>query len=63
MSSYSLVSVVIPTFNSEGTIEVCLESIKDQIYENAEIFYKKEDVEEALRLSKKVIEWVEKNLK
>jgi glycosyltransferase involved in cell wall biosynthesis len=32
-----LVSVIIPTFNSEGTIGKCLESIKNQTYKNVEI--------------------------
>ncbi|MEM2126856.1 MAG: glycosyltransferase family 2 protein, partial [Candidatus Bathyarchaeia archaeon] len=32
-----LVSVVIPTFNSEKTIEDCLKSIKNQTYRNIEI--------------------------
>lgn len=33
-----LVSVIIPTNNSEKTIEKCLESIKDQTHKNIEIF-------------------------
>ncbi|MBO8161809.1 MAG: glycosyltransferase [Thermosipho sp. (in: Bacteria)] len=32
-----LVSVITPTYNSEKTIERCLESIKDQTYKNVEI--------------------------
>ncbi|ENN96229.1 glycosyl transferase family protein [Methanocaldococcus villosus KIN24-T80] len=32
-----LVSVVIPTYNSEKTIGICLESIKNQTYKNIEI--------------------------
>ncbi len=32
-----LVSVIIPTYNSEGTIEICLESIANQSYKNIEI--------------------------
>ena len=32
-----LVSIIIPTKNSENTIEVCLVSIKNQTYENIEI--------------------------
>lgn len=32
-----LVSVIVPTYNSERTIEKCLESIKNQTYENIEI--------------------------
>jgi len=32
-----LVSIIIPTYNSEGTIEVCLRSIKKQTYTNIEI--------------------------
>jgi len=34
---YPLVSIVIPTFNSEKTIGKCLESIRDQTYKNVEI--------------------------
>ena len=37
MSSYPLVSVVIPTYNSEGTIGVCLESIISQDYPKEKI--------------------------
>lgn len=32
-----LVSIIIPTLNSEGTVDACLESIKNQSYEGAEI--------------------------
>jgi len=32
-----LVSIVIPTYNSESTIEKCLQSIKNQTYKNIEI--------------------------
>jgi glycosyltransferase involved in cell wall biosynthesis len=32
-----LVSVIVPTKNSEGTIEMCLKSIKDQTYPDVEI--------------------------
>jgi glycosyltransferase involved in cell wall biosynthesis len=32
-----LISVVIPTKNSDKTLELCLESIKDQIYQNYEL--------------------------
>ena len=32
-----MVSVVIPTYNSERTLEKCLKSIVDQIYKNIEI--------------------------
>ena len=35
--NFPLVSVVIPTYNSEKTIERCLESIKNQTYKNIEI--------------------------
>jgi len=37
MAKAGLVSVVIPTFNSEGTLQKCLESIKKQTYQNIEI--------------------------
>ena len=32
-----LISVIIPTRNSSRTIEKCLQSIKDQSYENIEL--------------------------
>jgi glycosyltransferase involved in cell wall biosynthesis len=32
-----LVSVIVPTFNSEGTLKKCLQSIRDQIYSNVEV--------------------------
>ena len=32
-----LVSIIIPTYNSEMTIGKCLESIRNQSYENVEI--------------------------
>ncbi|WP_202318621.1 glycosyltransferase family 2 protein [Archaeoglobus neptunius] len=31
------VSVVIPTYNSENTVDICLESIENQSYRNIEI--------------------------
>ncbi len=34
---YPLVSIVIPTYNSERTLEKCLESIKNQTYKNVEV--------------------------
>ncbi|MEM3713489.1 MAG: glycosyltransferase [Candidatus Aenigmatarchaeota archaeon] len=37
MKKHPLVSIIIPTFNSEKTIEKCLESIKSQTYKNIEI--------------------------
>lgn len=37
MKDSPLVSVVIPTYNSEKTLAKCLESIKNQTYENVEI--------------------------
>jgi len=37
MKDSSLVSVVIPTYNSEKTLAKCLESIKNQTYKNVEI--------------------------
>ncbi|AEF97132.1 glycosyltransferase family 2 protein [Methanotorris igneus] len=37
MSLDNLVSVIIPTYNSEKTIGICLESIKNQTYKNIEI--------------------------
>src|SRR5659263_671550 len=32
-----LVSIIIPTYNSESTLDVCLNSTKDQTYKNIEI--------------------------
>jgi len=37
MKNDSLVSVVIPTYNSERTIDVCLRSVKKQTYSNIEV--------------------------
>jgi glycosyltransferase involved in cell wall biosynthesis len=37
MPEESLVSIVIPTFNSERTLSKCLESIKNQTYSNIEV--------------------------
>jgi glycosyltransferase involved in cell wall biosynthesis len=37
MDNNPLVSIIIPTYNSEKTIEYCLISIKNQIYNNIEI--------------------------
>jgi len=37
MKNKPLVSVVIPTYNSEKTLKKCLESIKRQTYKNIEI--------------------------
>jgi len=37
MKDSYLVSVVIPTYNSEKTLAICLESIKNQTYKNVEI--------------------------
>ncbi|HJW97742.1 MAG TPA: glycosyltransferase, partial [Candidatus Bathyarchaeia archaeon] len=37
MSHKSLVSVVIPTYNSEATITGCLRSIANQTYEMIEV--------------------------
>ncbi|MDY6895080.1 MAG: glycosyltransferase [Thermotogota bacterium] len=37
MSSRPLVSIIIPTLNSEGTVDACLESIKNQSYGNVEV--------------------------
>ena len=35
--SKPLVSVIIPTYNSEKTLPLCLESIKRQTYKNIEV--------------------------
>ena len=35
--SEQLVSVIIPTYNSESTIEACLSSIKNQTYNDIEV--------------------------
>jgi len=37
MKNKPSVSVIIPTYNSEKTIEKCLESIRNQSYTNIEI--------------------------
>jgi len=37
MKSEPLVSVVVPTFNSERTIEICLRSVNEQSYSNVEV--------------------------
>lgn len=37
MESKPLVSIIIPTYNSEKTIDICLRSIKEQTYPNIEI--------------------------
>lgn len=34
---YPLVSIVIPVYNAEGSLKRCLESIKQQIYQNIEV--------------------------
>jgi len=58
---YPLVSIVIPTYNSEKTLLRCLESIKRQSYKNIEIivvdrFSKDRTVEIAKRYGAKVIQ-------
>jgi len=35
--SQPLISVIIPTYNSEKTLPLCLESIKRQTYKNIEV--------------------------
>lgn len=37
MSALPLVSIVIPTFNSSKTLGLCLESVRNQDYDNVEI--------------------------
>lgn len=37
LEHHPLVSVIIPTFNSEKQLPICLESIKNQTYQNIEI--------------------------
>jgi len=37
MNNQPLVSIIIPTYNSEGTLARCLESIKNQTYKNIEV--------------------------
>ncbi|MBU5689297.1 MAG: glycosyltransferase [Candidatus Aenigmarchaeota archaeon] len=56
-----LVSVIIPTFNSEKTLERCLESVKNQSYKNIEIivvdkFSKDKTVEIARKYKVKLIQ-------
>jgi len=60
MNSLPLVSVVIPTYNSERTLAKCLESIKNQIYKNVEAivvdnYSKDKTVEIAKRYGAKII--------
>jgi glycosyltransferase involved in cell wall biosynthesis len=59
-SKQPLVSIVIPTYNSEKTLAKCLESIKNQTYNNIEVivvdkFSKDRTVEIAKRFGAKVI--------
>ncbi|MFH8080533.1 MAG: glycosyltransferase [Candidatus Aenigmatarchaeota archaeon] len=61
MFNDSLVSVIIPTFNSEKTLERCLESVKNQSYKNIEIivvdkFSKDRTVEIARKYTRKVFQ-------
>lgn len=50
----SLVSIVIPTFNSEKTIELCLKSIRSQTYKNTEIIVVDNNSHDnTIRISKK----------
>ncbi|MEM2487616.1 MAG: glycosyltransferase family 2 protein [Thermoproteota archaeon] len=56
-----LVSVIIPTYNSEGTISACLKSIREQTYPNIEIiiadsYSKDETVKIAERFNVKVVQ-------
>jgi glycosyltransferase involved in cell wall biosynthesis len=58
-SKKPLVSIVIPTYNSEKTLEKCLKSIKNQTYKNIEVivvdkFSKDRTVEIAKRFKAKV---------
>ncbi len=60
MKNKPLVSVVIPTYNSEKTLKKCLESIKRQTYKNIEIivvdkFSKDRTVEIAKKFGAKII--------
>ncbi len=56
-----LVSIVIPTYNSEKTLPLCLESVKRQTYRNIEVivvdsYSKDRTVEIARRFGAKVIQ-------
>ena len=72
MENKPLVSVVIPTYNSEKYIERCLRSIKNQTYKNIEIivvdkFSKDKTIEIAKKYTKKIFKTgpertVQKNL-
>jgi len=60
LSEEPLVSVIIPTYNSEKTLPLCLESVKRQTYRNIEVivvdsFSKDRTVEIARRWGAKVI--------
>jgi glycosyltransferase involved in cell wall biosynthesis len=61
MKDKPLVSLVVPTYNSEGTIGVCLDSVREQIYPNIEVivvdsYSKDETVKIAERFDVKVIQ-------
>lgn len=61
MSSDCLVSIIIPTYNSERTLPSCLESIKNQTYEHIEVIIvdkcsRDKTVEIAMKYGAKVIE-------
>ena len=61
MKDSSLVSVVIPTYNSEKTLAKCLESIKNQTYKNIEVivvdkFSVDQTVENAKKFNAKIIQ-------
>lgn len=59
MKDNNLVSIIIPVYNSEKTIEKCLESIKNQTYNNIEVivvdkYSKDETIKIAKRFTEKV---------
>jgi glycosyltransferase involved in cell wall biosynthesis len=61
MESNPLVSVTIPTYNSDKTLTKCLESIRNQTYKNVEVivvdnYSKDKTVEIAKKYSAKIIE-------
>jgi glycosyltransferase involved in cell wall biosynthesis len=67
MKLISLISIIIPTLNSEKTLERCLKSIKDQSYQNYEIIIvdgnsKDKTVEIAKKYNAKVISVDIKNM-
>ncbi|MCD6500401.1 glycosyltransferase [bacterium] len=61
MKNKPLVSIIIPTFNSEKTLAKCLESVKNQSYKNVEViviykFFRDKILEIANNYNAKIIQ-------